>query len=303
MRRRQFIRTSTAGLVGLAAAPLAGSALFQALDGGSPPEAVWVEGGEPKELLAAALAAYGGMGSFIRPGDKVLVKPNIGFDRAPEQAATTNPELVAEVVREALAAGAKEVKVLDRTCNNPRRCYDNSQIKRMAQAAGARVEHIRPNRFTEIDLPQGEVLHKWLVYRDYLAADKVINIPIAKQHNMSRATLGLKNLMGVLGGDRGSLHKGFSRKLIDIVAHILPTVTIIDAYRILTANGPTGGNLRDVRQPRTLIMSTCTVSADWVAAELFDLRPTDIGYLREAHRRGLNKFDPTKLDLKKIVLS
>ncbi len=303
MRRRQFIRTSTAGLVGLAAAPLAGSALFQTLAGGSPPEVVWVEGGEPKELLAAALAAYGGMGSFIQPGDEVLVKPNIGFDRTPAQAATTNPDLVAEVVRQALAAGAKEVKVLDRTCNNPRRCYDNSGIKRMARAAGARVEHIRPNRFTEIDLPQGEVLRKWLVYRDYLAADKVINIPLAKQHNMCRLTLGLKNLMGVLGGARGRLHNGFSRKIIDIAAQILPTVTIIDAYRILIANGPSGGNLRDVRQPRTLIMSTCTVSADWVATELFDLKPTDIGYLREAHRRGLNRFDPTKLKLQKIVLS
>ncbi len=303
MRRREFIRTSTAGLVGLASAPLAGSTLLQTLAGGSPPEAVWVEGGEPVELLTAALAAYGGIKSFIQPGDRVLVKPNIGWDRTPAQAANTNPDLVAEVVRLSLEAGAKKVQVLDRTCNDPRRCYDTSEIRAKAQAAGAQVQHIRFNRFTEIDLPQGQVLKKWPVYRDYLAADKVINIPVAKHHSMSRLTLGLKNLMGVLGGDRGTLHNDFSRKIIDITAQILPTVTIIDAYRILTANGPSGGNLMDVQKPRTLIMSTCTVSADWVATELFDLKPTDIGYLREAHRRGLNRFDPTKLNLKKIVLS
>ncbi len=303
MRRRQFIRTSTAGLVGLAAAPLEGSALLRTLVGGSPPEAVWVEGGEPKELLAAALAAYGGMGSFIQPGDKVLVKPNIGFDRTPSQAATTNPDLVAEVVRLALAAGAREVKVMDRSVNDPRRCYDSSEIRAKATAAGANVRHIRKKQFKKIELPNGRNLEKWSISTDYLAADKVINIPIAKHHSLARVTAGLKNLMGVLGGIRGRIHYGFSKNLIDITSAILPTVTIIDAYRILVANGPSGGNLADVRQPRTLIMSSCTVTADCLATGLFGLQHTDLGYLREAISRGINRFDPDNLNLKKIVLS
>ncbi len=303
MRRRDFIRTSSAGLVGLAAAPLTGGSLLEALSAEPEPDAVWVEQGEPVELLSAALAAYGGMQRFISHGDKVLVKPNIGFDRTPAQAATTNPELVAEVVRLALAAGAQEVKVMDRPVNDPRRCYARSEIEPLARAAGAKVQHIRKNQFREIELPNGRSLEKWSISTDYLAADKVINIPIAKQHSMSRITMGLKNLMGVMGGIRGTIHLGFTRKLIDITSAILPTVTIIDAYRILTANGPSGGNLADVRQTRALIMSRCTVTADCLATGLFGLHPSDLGYLREALSRGINRFDLDNLNLKTIVLS
>ncbi len=303
MRRRDFLRTSSAGLVGLAAAPLTSGSLLKALSAEPEPDAVWVEQGEPVELLTAALAAYGGMQRFISPGDKVLVKPNIGFDRSPAKAATTNPELVAEVVRLALAAGAKEVKVIDRPVNDPRRSYARSEIEASARAAGGKVQHIRRNRFQEIELPNGERLKRWPIYRDYLDADKVINIPIAKQHSRSGLTLGLKNLMGMMGGKRGLIHNGFARNLIDITSEILPTVTIIDAYRILTANGPSGGNLADVRQPRTLIMSSCTVTADCLATRLFGLQPTDLGFLREALGRGINRFDQDNLNLKKIVLS
>ncbi len=303
MRRRDFIRTTSAGLVGLAAAPLTGGSLLGALSAEPEPDAVWVEQGEPVELLSAALEAYGGMQSFISPGDNVLVKPNIGFDRTPAQAATTNPELVAEVVRLALAAGAKEVKVMDRSANNPRRSYARSEIEPLAKAAGAKVQHVRNNRFREIELPRGEALKKWPIYRDYLDADKVINIPIAKQHSMSGLTMGLKNLMGMMGGIRGTIHLGFTRKLIDITSEILPTLTIIDAYRVLTANGPSGGNLADVRRPRTLIMSRCTVTTDCLATGLFGMQPSDIGYLREALSRGINRFDLDNLNLKKIVLS
>ncbi len=269
----------------------------------SSPAAVWVEGGEPAQLIHSALEAYGGMTRFISKGDIVVVKPNIGWDRAPQFAADTNPELVTEVIKACYEAGAKKVKVFDRTCNNPRRCYRNSQIEKAAKSAGAEVFHVREHKFKKISLPEGELLKEWAIYQDYLEADKVINIPIAKHHSLARVTLGLKNLMGVMGGERGQIHNHFEKKLIDITSHILPTLTIIDAYRILVRNGPVGGNLNDVKLTKTLIMSPCTVTADFLALKLFGHKLEEIGYLKNAYERKMNKYNPDQLDLKIIKLA
>lgn len=303
MRRKEFIKTSAAGVVGLSLFPTFTRSQQKEVPLQTPYDVVWVENGEPEELIRAAIGELGGMEQFISRGDIVVVKPNIGFDRAPQQAATTNPDLVAEVVRLCLNAGAKRVKVFDRTCNNPQRCYHNSTIEEKASAAGAQVSHIYEHRFKEIDLPQGVEFKKWPIYRDYLDADKTINIPIAKQHSMGRVTLGLKNLMGVMGGNRGEIHYSFSRRLADITSSILPTLTIIDAYRILTANGPSGGNLADVKNTRTLIMSPCTVTADFTALPLFDLQVEEVGYVKEMIARGQQKNDLNNLKLRKINLS
>jgi uncharacterized protein (DUF362 family) len=141
------------------------------------------------------------------------------------------------------------------------------------------------------------------VYKDYLEADKVINVPIAKHHSMSRVTLGLKNLMGVMGDNRGSLHSDFDFKINDIAGNILPALTIMDAYRILTANGPVGGNLAHVKLTKTLIVSPCVVTTDYLALELFGLTLTEVGHIKEAVDRRMNKYDLKKLNLKKIVLA
>ncbi|MBF0410214.1 MAG: DUF362 domain-containing protein [Candidatus Riflebacteria bacterium] len=266
------------------------------------PDVVWVENGEPEQLLAAALKEMGGMSRFVSKGDVVVVKPNIGWDRSPEQAANTNPKLIAEIVKEVLKAGAKKVKVFDRTCNNPRRCYENSGIRQSAEDAGAEVTNTDDSRFVKVELKKGEILKEWSIYKDYLEADKVINVPIAKNHGLSTVTLGLKNLMGVMGGQRGEIHSPFN-KLIDIVEEILPTLTIIDAYRVLMKNGPQGGELNDVKLAKTLLMSPCTLAADMSALPLFEL-PADkkIEYLQKAAERGLNKIDLKSINLKKVVL-
>jgi uncharacterized protein (DUF362 family) len=303
MKRRDFIRTSTAGIAGFSLLP----AFLRSQDEPSmsdyPPDAVWIENGEPAELIQRAFGEFGGVEQFISKGDIVVIKPNIGFDRMPRQAATTNPDVVAEVVMQCRQAGAKKVKVFDRTTNNPQRCYYNSDIEKQAKAAGAQVYHTYEHRFKEIDLPDGEVIKKWPVYRDYLEADKTINIPIAKHHSMDQVTLGQKNLMGVLGGNRGEIHNGFSKKLADITSAIMPTLTIIDAYRILTANGPSGGSTGDVKTTRTLIMSRCTVTADIIALPLFDLDVNRVGHISEMIERGQQKCDLDNLKLRKIELS
>jgi uncharacterized protein (DUF362 family) len=299
MNRRNFLLSTGAGIVGGALFTRGVDPLFAAPP---PPQAVWVENGEPAQLLAAALKEMGGITRFISRGDVVVVKPNMGWDRAPQFAANTNPDLIAAVIHECFNAGAKTVKVFDRTCNNPLRCYTNSQIEEKARAAGAEVTQIRENRFVDKAI-NGEVVKEWSVYKDYLEADKVINVPIAKHHSLSRVTLGMKNLMGVLGGNRGDIHNEFNKKIVDIDRTILPSLTIIDAYRILTANGPVGGNLAHVKQARTLIMSPCIVCADYLALDLFGLKVEDVGVVSEALKRGLNKFDVKSLNVKRVRLS
>ena len=266
------------------------------------PDAVRVDNGEPAHLFNQALFALGGMNQFISQGDSVVLKPNIGWARAPEFAANTNPDLVAEVVKSCLDAGAKEVKVFDRTCNDPRRCYIASEIEEKAEEAGAEVSQIRKNKYSKVKLEQGKVLKEWEIYSDYLEADKVINIPIAKHHSLSRVSLGVKNLMGVMGGNRGSIHTGFDQKLADITSAILPTLTIIDAYRILIANGPTGGNPADVKLQKSLIASSCVVTADYLGMDLFSLQLNQVGHIKEMVDRGINKFDLANLNFKQIDL-
>jgi uncharacterized protein (DUF362 family) len=297
MKRRNFIKAGSGGLISAVLLPSVLLAKEESV------QAVWVENGDPAQLLKAALKELGGIGQFISKGDIVVVKPNIGWDRAPQYAANTNPELVRALITVCYEAGAKTVKLFDRTCNNPRRCYRNSQIESVAREAGADVSHIRENRFIDLKIEDGEILDKWSVYRDYIEADKIINVPIAKHHSLSRVSLGLKNLMGVLGGNRGSLHSYFDTKIIDIDRMILPHLTIIDAYRMLTSNGPSGGNIADVKLTKTLIASPCLVTADYLTLELFGHSLNDVRHIKAAYERGLNRFDYKSLNLKKVRLS
>jgi uncharacterized protein (DUF362 family) len=193
MDRRDFLKYST---IAGAGSVLLGNPLKLFAEN---PNAVLVTGGEPVDLITAAMDSFGGISTFVSKGDVVVVKPNIGWDRAPEYAANTNPELVSEIVKMCMDAGVAKVKVFDRTCNNPQRCYRNSQIEELSKKYGADVKQIRDFKFKKISLPEGEILKEWPIYQDYLEADKVINVPVAKHHSMAKITLGLKNLMGVMG--------------------------------------------------------------------------------------------------------
>lgn len=301
MKRRDFLRKGSKSILAAAgASSLLG--ISDLLAQSKQPDVVWVENGEPAELVQAALAELGGISSFISNGDVVVVKPNIGWDRAPQFAATTNPDLVQEIIKQCFNAGAKTVKIFDHTCNNPRRCYRSSLIEKKAKAVGANVLHIRKGKFKNISIKDGELIKEWPIYSEYLEADKIINVPIAKHHSLCHVTLGLKNLMGVMGGNRGSIHTNFDRKIIDIDRQILPHLTIIDAYRILTRNGPIGGNLADVKLKKSIIASSCTVSADFIALNLFSHKLEEVKHLNNAVSAGLNRFDLKNLNLKKVQL-
>ena len=259
------------------------------------PEMAVIQGEDPAALVRQALEELGGMQRFVARGDVVLVKPNIGWDRTPEQAATTNPDVVAEIVRQCQNAGAKRVVVTDVSCNEARRCFQRSGIAEAARQAGADVVLPDPSRFKDVDL-QGEILREWPVLDSYLNVDKVINVPIAKHHALTGTTLGMKNWYGILGGQRNQLHQKIHESLVDLADFMRPTLTVMDCYRILVRNGPTGGNLDDVLLKKTLVASTDPVAVDaYVAKAYWNIEVDGLPYLKLAANRGLGTYEFEKV--------
>jgi uncharacterized protein (DUF362 family) len=266
------------------------------------PEMAVIHGNNPHLLVRAALQQLGGMGRFIARGNVVVIKPNISWDRTPEQAANTNPEVVAEVVRLCRSAGASNVIVTDVSINEPRRCFERSGIAAAARAAGAQVILPEERRFRDVNL-RGTVLNSWPVLDAFLEADKVINIPIAKHHSLTGATLGMKNLYGILGGPRQRLHQLIDESLVDLAAFMRPTLTIVDACRVLLRNGPGGGSLADVIAANTLIAGMDPVAVDAYAAKTWwDLDSSRLRYLRLAADRGLGTWDLTNVRTSRVMI-
>jgi uncharacterized protein (DUF362 family) len=259
--------------------------------------------GEPSALVRRVLENLGGIGRFVRPQDVVVIKPNIAWDRTPEQAANTNPELVAEVVRHCRDAGAKRVIVTDVSCNEARRCFHRSGIETAARSAGAEVILPDPDLFREVDLG-GVMLKTWPVFTPFLEADKIFNLPIAKHHGLCGVTLGMKNWYGILGGQRSRLHQQIHQSLVDLAGFMLPTLTIMDCYRVLLRNGPTGGDLEDVALKKTVVAATDPVALDaYVAKAYWNLDPQHLPYLQLAANRGLGTLEFEKLAVKVSSLS
>lgn len=302
MDRRKFLKI--AGMAGVAIGGMTDHRLLFATDKrtSSLPDLAVVQNSNPASLVQKAFELLGGVSKFVKKGNVVVVKPNIGWDRVPEQAATTNPAVVEEIVRLCLKAGASKVKVFDNTCNEARRCYSRSQIEKLANQAGADVSHIYQQKFQNTNIPEGKELKSWEFYRDALQADVFINVPIAKHHSLSRVTLGLKNMMGIIGGNRGKIHNHFDVKIVDLNTVIKPQLTIIDAVRVLMRNGPQGGNLNDVKEMNTIIAGVDPVAVDAYGATLFGLKPEELGFLREAQSRGLGTLDLAALKIEKVDL-
>ncbi len=255
------------------------------------------EGVNYPAVTRRAINAVGGMKRYVKSGDIVVVKPNMGWDRTPEQAANSHPLVVRAVVEECLAAGAKKVKVFDYTCNDPRRCYINSGIEKALKGMrGVECKQIEHERFRMTTL-NGQFLKEWELYDEALSANVFINLPIAKHHGLSKLSLGLKNIMGVMGGNRGFTHRNLAVALADVNSRLKSHLTIIDATRILTAHGPQGGNLADVKVLNKVIASTDIVAADSFATTLFGMKPSDIAVTVAAHKRGLGQMELSRIKL------
>ena len=268
------------------------------------PDLVVVRGGEPEQLVRKALEALGGMGNLVPAGAKVVVKPNICVSyNSYEYASTTNPWVVGTLVKLCLEAGASNVKVLDYPFSGEsERAYKASGIQEQVEAAGGQMEVISHIKFVPVDIPGAVALKNVKAYQDVLNADVLINVPIAKHHSLARLTLGMKDLMGLVSS-RESLHSGTGDCLPDLVQLFKPALTVVDAVRILTAGGPSGGNLDDVKKLDTIIASPDIVAADSYATSLFDLTPADISYIKTAMERGIRRGDLENLKIEEYSLT
>ncbi len=298
MDRREFLKLAALAGVGLSVTNGV-NVLAEAAESAARPDLVVAHGASPELIVKAAIGAMGGMKKFISRGDIVVIKPNMGWDRTPEQAGNTNPEVVAAVVKFCFEAGAKKVKVFDRPVNDPRRCYVQSGIAEAARALGASVDYVDERKFKDMEI-KGASLKSWPLYTEIFEADKVINVPIAKHHGLAKLTLSMKNWMGMMGGSRSKIHQRLDESLADLSMKIKPTLTILDAVRILTANGPQGGSLADVKKIDTVVAGIDQVAVDSYGATLFGMKGSDLGYVRIGNERGLGKMDLNKLRIKKI---
>lgn len=218
----------------------------------------------------------------------------MGWDRRPEQVANTSPEVVAEVVRMCLEAGAGKVSVFDRTCNDQCLCYRRSGIEEAVKAIGdGRVKLFHPDRrkYVDVSIPGGKALKSWLFYEAAVKADVFVNVPVAKHQSLSDLTPAMKNVMGAIGGNRSTIHTGFEEKIVDLNLGRPTDLAVIDGTRILSAHGPQGGRLADVAHPGVVVASRDIVAADAYATRFFGLQPKDIDYIRHAAERGLGTMD------------
>jgi uncharacterized protein (DUF362 family) len=294
-------RSATATVAPAAATPAAAVAPASPVPAVGDAYLAVARGPDPGANVEAALRAIGGIERFVEPGADVIVKPNICVAyRAPEYAATTNPDVVAALVRLCRAAGAKRVRVMDQPFGGTAdEAYKRSGISDAVDAAGGEMEIMAGMKFESASIPEGQDIKEWSVYRDALDADVLINVPIAKTHDLALLTLGMKNLMGLVE-DRGSLHSNLAQRLADLTSLFRPALTVIDATRILAANGPTGGDLNDVRETQMIIASHDIVAADAFAATLFGLTGSDVPATLAGASRGLGTLDLKSIKIEEL---
>lgn len=299
MDRREFIKTATV-VTAATAINLKVGAQTVAADAGST-LVVAVRNGDPVSMFRKGIEALGGMKAFVKPGQSVVVKPNIGWDKTPEFGANTSPELVGEIVRQALAAGAKAVTVFDHTCNEWKNCYKNSGIEAAASEAGAKMVSANRTEDYEPRTAEGAVsMKKALVHKALLAADVVINVPVLKNHGGARMTAAMKNWMGVVW-DRGCMHKNnLPQSIADCILYRKPDLNVVDAYRVMVANGPRGVGLSDVVSKKYMLLSRDIVAVDLMAAKILEYSKENVPYIALAEKMGLGTTDPLKTTIKRI---
>jgi len=260
-----------------------------------------VRGENPMELVLTALKALGGIERFVKPGNDVIIKPNICTAYySYEYAATTNPEVVGALVQLCVGVGAKRVRVMDYPFGGQATlAYTRSGITESVEQAGGELETMSRIKYRDTAIPDGKDIKKWMVYGDILSTDVLINVPIAKHHHLARLTLGMKNLMGVIL-DRNQFHINLGQRIADLNSLVRPSLTLVDAVRILTNHGPTSGNLNDVKLTNTVIASHDIVAADTYAATLFNLKGADIPAIRAGAEMGLGTMDLENIRVEEI---
>lgn len=264
---------------------------------------VAIKGGEPELMFDKGMQSLGGMKTFVKPNQSVVIKPNIGWDTIPERAANTNPKLISQIVKHCLDAGAKDVYVFDHTCDTWTKCYTNSGIEKAAKDAGAKiVSGNSESDYQSVDITQGQRLKETTVHELILESDVFINVPILKSHGGTGLTISMKNLMGVVW-DRKYWHRNNLHQCIaDYATFRKPDLNIVDAYSVMKKNGPRGVSEADVAMLKSQIISTDIVAADAAAAKIFGKNPSDVDYIRIANEMNVGQMDLSKLRINRIML-
>ena len=304
MDRREFLKkaavTTAAAAVSVKfpAVPLMAA---EDLAAGRKPDLVAVRNGDSVAMFRKGIEALGGMKAFVKPGQTVVVNPNAAWDRTPEEAANTNPELVAEIVRQALAAGASRVEAFDHTCNEWSGCYKNSGIEEAVKKAGGVMlpAHLEEH-YLEREAPGAVRMKKAKIHKAILTADVFINVPILKNHGGAKMTAAMKNFMGLVW-DRQDMHRNnLPQSIADAPLYRKPDLNVVDAYRIMVTNGPRGVSTADVRMPKYMLLSTDIVATDAMATRLLGYSPDDVPYIALAERNGLGTADASKLNIARL---
>ena len=307
MKRRDFI------IKGLGAGILAGSGVslngFSRLMGnpastpGDTVDLVAVKGSDPITMFDRGIEPLGGISAFVKPGQTVVVKPNIGWDTTPERAANTNPELIGHIVAKCYEAGAKSVSVFDNTCDEWKNCYTNSGIEQeVINNGGILVPGNSESYYRDVNIPLGKSLKTAKVHELILDSDVFINVPVLKSHGSAKLTIAMKNLMGVVW-DRRFWHRNDLHQCIaDYATFRNPDLNIIDAYRVMKRNGPRGVSVEDVIRLDSLLISKDIVAVDAAAALLFGMEPNDIPYIAIANEMGIGNMDLSKLNIERIKI-
>ena len=308
MKRRNFIKTAVAGAF-VSSIQMQQPKLFaKDKEQEAPVDLVAVMGGEPVEMYNKAIKSLGGMDKYVKKGQKVVVKPNIGWDKTPEEGANTNPELIAAIVRDCLIAGAAEVTVFDNSCDEWQACYKNSGIEAAAKAAGAKIAFGHEERYyREVSLPNAIRMKKAKIHEAILDCDVWFNVPILKNHGGAKMTIAMKNYMGIVW-DRRFMHSNDLQQCIaDAASYIKrPALNIVDAYRVMTQNGPKGKSIEDVQMGRALFISSDIVAVDTAGVQFFNqfktMNISDASHILKGEYLSLGTTDLSKLKIERIKM-
>jgi uncharacterized protein (DUF362 family) len=308
MKRREFLKTTAGASIAATSALVFSNlhTLFANKSSFHPSEEfdmVAVMNGDADTMFDKAIESIGGMGKYVKSGNTVVVKPNIGWDVVPQRAANTNPQLVKRIIEQCYNAGASEVYVFDYTCDNWTNCYQNSGIEPLSKEAGAKVV---PGNFEkyyrEVEIPDGVSLKTAKVHELILDTDVFINVPVLKHHSSASLSIAMKNLMGVIWDRRWWHRNDLHQCIADFTTWCKPTLNVVDAYRVMMKNGPRGVSEQDVVTYKTQIIAEDIVAVDAASAKVFGSDPESVGYIRKAGQMGVGTFDLASLNINRIKL-
>jgi uncharacterized protein (DUF362 family) len=251
-----------------------------------------VRGSSRSETLKLALKSMGGIQSFIKKGDRVLLKVNAAFASPPMLCATTHPDMVTGITRLCFQAGAASVAVTDNPINDPASCFRLTGIEQAARAAGAAVLFPQKEFFKSFSLAQAQLIRNWpVLYEPLSQIDKIIGTAPVKDHHRSGASMIMKNWYGLLGGRRNIFHQDIHTIIKELAMMVKPTLVVLDGTTTMMHNGPTGGSLSDLKETHTMIVSTDQVAADAFGATLLDKTVDELAFIKKAESMHLGTAD------------